>query len=85
MDDNTCASSALARIVAAINNIAETIMDISEQIAELFQDIFNPIFSDTEVVFKAQKKYKLCLCVLLPPPSYKSIKLWRKNKAIFRR
>lgn len=74
MDEYEKIKGAIEEIVKAIKNISETIKRINEEIAEQFR----------EIVFEEREKYKPCPCVPLPPPSYRSIKLWRKNKAIFR-
>lgn len=74
MDEYEKIKGAIEEIAEAIKTISETIKEINEELTEQFR----------EIVFEEREKYKPCLCVQLPPPSYRSIKLWRKNKAIFR-
>lgn len=74
-------NDAFAELCEALDRITAAVKEIAAKWAEIFEELEKEL---VEIDYAEREKRKPPLFAPLPPRRYPSVKLWRKNKALFR-
>ena len=74
-------NDAFEALAAALDEIIAAVKEIAAAATEFYEKITKQL---AEIDYTEREKCKPPLSAPLPPRRYASVKLWRKNKALFR-